>query len=179
MITGSYRQGSYEDPKVFAYQLGQVMQRYSEYVIKQVSDVTYSGSVQKKYPDWPPSIGQITEVLDAEMAYQERLAKSATTKRFIQHHTYVKDWYPGCFAKVHIHPDSAYYEPLRAAVADGADSKDWRWVDGGWDDGGGLWVSVSLLHNFPLARFGPKPVADYAAGLDEKYRRKPAEEITT
>jgi hypothetical protein len=153
------------------------MERYPESVIRQASDATYAGSVQKRFPDWPPNIGQITQALDDEAARQARLAKDAGVKREKFRPEWARNWFPGCFAQVHIHPDAVQYEHLRAAIQDKhLDEKDWKWVDGGWDDGGGLWVSLSALGGLPMARFGPKPIVDYAAGLDEKYR-KPAEEI--
>jgi hypothetical protein len=152
-ISSAYRKDLYSDPLGFVEQVGRLLEYYSDNVLIVATDPVNVESVQRRYPDAPPSVGQIAAVLDAESERQFRMAKAAHEKRPRPKFTYVPlDKFPGCRANVFVDADAPQYQELREwSESEDADSCDWRLDAHGRP---GIHVALGVFEN--LWRLAPR-----------------------
>lgn len=133
MIFSAYRKDDFADPDNFVLQVGLVLERYPDAVISEVSGPLTGIQRRCKFP---PSIAELVEACDEEVARRERIRRLGELKtvprapRPIGVHR----------ANVFVPADSPCY-PAMLERARNADPLDWRRSA----ERAGIWVAMTWL----------------------------------
>jgi hypothetical protein len=133
-ILSSYRRDDFADPDGYLVQLGMVLERYPDDIIKHVtSPIT---GIQR-HCKFPPSIAEVVEMCEDEQARQVRIRELAQLRpaprapRVKQHR-----------ANVLLRTDAYKYQEMVDKANDPkTDPADWRWDE----NGKGIWVVLGWL----------------------------------
>jgi len=183
MVSGAYSRDSYADPDSFVLQVGMILERYNENVIRDVTNPINPNSIQRKHPKFPPTVGEIAACCEAEAERQFNLAKAAHQPRVIVNRAYVPPPnFPGCRANVFVSAEAPQYATmLDWSRRPDTDEQDWKLDDTGR---AGIWVSLTAFQRFGSSL---RPRTNWKSPSDDDLREslnrlargdaKPAEEI--
>lgn len=131
-VLSSYRRDDFADPDGFLVQLGMVLERYPDAVIR---DITSPLTGIQRRTKWPPSIAEVVEACDAEVARLARIAQASSyrtaprAERAPQHR-----------ANVFVPADNPRYAAL-VEKSRTADPMDWKWDN----VRPGIWVALGWV----------------------------------
>lgn len=117
-----------------------MFEKYDPLVIEAVVDARNRHALQNVHKEWPPTVGQVTAACEEEAERRERIRIAAASARKPIHHEYTPaPKFPGCRARLKIHPDAPQFATAKTWAESGAaDPCDWR-----WDDDGSIWVAFN------------------------------------
>lgn len=133
MIFSAYRRDDFADPDGFAVQLGAVLEQYPDDVIRFVTSPRTG--IQRK-AKFPPTIAEIVEMCDAEVARIARIKKfndMGSVRRLPRPHL--------PYANVFVPPDAPQYQAM-VEKSKAFEPGQWWFRD---DERIGIWVPMSWL----------------------------------
>lgn len=139
MVFSAYRRDEFSDPDGFVLQLGMVLEAYDDAVIEYVTSPRTGIQRRSK---WPPSIAEVVDACDAEIARQATLARYAAMPKPRSHVALPPDRRDGRRASVFVHADDLMYARM-VTMSETADKADWKLDEAGR---AGIWVPLGWLH---------------------------------
>jgi hypothetical protein len=160
-IFGAYRRDDFADPEGFLLQLGMVLERYPDAVVRDVSSPITG--IQRRSEN-PPTIAKVVAACDAEVARAARIARANAAGTV---HREPRELGQNR-ANVFVPADNALYQAMVDKTR-GADALDYRY-DG---ERAGIWVALGWIDD-DAASVARAPRRFTSEDLAEMYKRHDA-----
>jgi hypothetical protein len=165
-VFGSYRRDDFADPDSFLLQLGMVLERYSDDIIREVTSPVTGVQRRSKFP---PAIAEMVEACDDAQERANRFRSYAQLGRTtFRRGMRPIDSSPGAWAQLFVPTTSERYAEMVERAAS-ANPREWRYDNAK----GGIWVTSLWWDEAPSAR--RVTVAD----LERLYQRQSVDQAGT
>lgn len=149
-VFGSYRKDDFADPDNFLAQLGMVLERYPDAVIR---DVTSPLTGIQRRSKFPPTIAEVVAACDDEVARAERIRRFSEMRAALREPRPVD---PTARANLLVHRDAPGYD----AMVEWANKAGPQWYR---TDPQGIWVPLGVYQEHRQSGQGAKEFRQFTA----------------